>query len=304
MTALAGASSLMFSGKEDLGGGNSVIFKLESGFNLDTGEFASSTSFFDKQAFLGIQGDWGTFRAGRLYTPAFATLALVADPTATYSVITATSLMETHGVRLNNGVIYNSPGFDPWTYARKGVFGAVAHFFGEDSQRDSRNSASGVNIGYGVGPLVVELSHHRANQYTNQATDINVRTTLLAANYKLGSSRIHLAYSDNYGKNIASNIRTKNSIDYLLGVVFPLGKGTVFASFIKKKDRMPVDNSAYQVGVIYDYPISKRTKFTVGLAKINNSNSKNTYKIINGYAGTTAANAGTSAFTIGMTHRF
>src|SRR6218665_3114255 len=114
-THLASPGSIMFSGKEDMGGGNAVLFKLENGFNAGTGTNASATTFFDKQSFVGLQGDWGTLRAGRVYTPAFATLALVADPSGTFSVLTSTGLMESHGVRLNNGIIYNSPGFDPWT---------------------------------------------------------------------------------------------------------------------------------------------------------------------------------------------
>ena len=130
-TAAAGTSSFMLSGKEDIGGGSAVLFKVENGFNADTGAQANATTLFDKQAFIGLQGGWGTLRAGRVYTPAFATLALVADPTGTYGVGTTTNLMETHGVRLNNGIIYNSPGFDPWTYARRGFYGAAAHYFGE-----------------------------------------------------------------------------------------------------------------------------------------------------------------------------
>lgn len=42
----------------------------------------------------------------------------------------------------------------------------------------------------------------------------------------------------------------------------------------------------------------------MGYVKIKNSNAANTYKVNNGYAGTTAATAGTSSFTLGMTHRF
>ncbi len=55
----------MFSGKEDLGGGSAVLVKLENGFNADTGAQANATTLFDKQAFIGLQGDWGTVRAGR-----------------------------------------------------------------------------------------------------------------------------------------------------------------------------------------------------------------------------------------------
>lgn len=299
MTA-AGTSSFMLSGKEDIGGGSAVLFKVENGFNADTGAQANPTTLFDKQAFIGLQGAWGTVRAGRVYTPAFATLALVADPTGTFSVMTTTNLMETHGVRLNNGIIYNSPGFDPWTYARRGFYGAAAHYFGESATGgSSRNSATGFNLGYGQGPLVVELSTQKTNAYTSATQDIDSRSTLLAANYKFGDVRAYIAYSDNSARNIALNTKTKDNNDFMLGVVFPVGIGSVTASYIRKDDKLAANNDAYQIGAIYDYPLSKRTKVTVGYAKIKNSNAANTYKVVNGYAGTTATNAGTSSFTVG-----
>jgi len=304
-TAAAGTSSFMLSGKEDIGGGSAVLFKVENGFNADTGAQANATTLFDKQAFIGLQGGWGTLRAGRVYTPAFATLALVADPTGTYTVGTSTNIMESHGVRLNNGIIYNSPGFDPWTYARRGFYGAAAHYFGESATGgSSRNSATGFNIGYGQGPLVVELSTQKTNAYTSATQDIDTRSTLLAANYKFGDVRAYIAYSDNSARNIALNTKTKDNTDFLIGVVFPAGVGSVTAAYIRKDDNLPANNDAYQIAASYDYPLSKRTKLTVGYAKIKNSNAANTYKVINGYAGTTATTAGTSSFTVGMTHRF
>lgn len=219
--------------------------------------------------------------------------------------MTTTNLMETHGVRLNNGIIYNSPGFDPWTYARRGFYGAAAHYFGESATGgSSRDSATGFNLGYGEGPLVVELSTQKTNAYTSATQDIDSRSTLLAANYKFGDARAYIAYSDNSARNVATNTKTKDNNDFMIGIVFQVGIGSVTASYIRKDDKLPANNDAYQIGAIYDYPLSKRTKITLGYAKINNSNAANTYKVNNGYAGTTAATAGTSSFTVGMTHRF
>lgn len=303
-TAMGAPSSLMLKGKEDISSDLSVLFKLEQGFYADTGAQANPNSLFDKQAFIGVQGPWGTVRAGRLYTPSFATLALVADPTATYSVITATNLMELHGVRLNNGVIYNSPGFDPWTYARKGFFGAAAHYFGENADGGmSRNSTTGFNFGYGGGPLVVELSGQQQNIYTSATQDIEFKSVLLAGNYKIGVARVYLAYSNNSARNQATDVKTKDNNDILVGVTFPLGPGVVMASYIRKDDKLATNNDAYQIGAIYDYPLSKRTKLTAGYVRIENSNDRDFYKVNNGYAGTTGAPR-TSSFTLGITHNF
>lgn len=302
-TALGGSSSFMLSGREELIKGNYVIFKLENGFNADTGALANSSTIFDKQAFVGFQGNWGTLRAGRIYTPSFATLALVADPTGTFGVGTSTNIMESHGVRMNNGVIYNSPGFNPWTYARKGLFGAVAHFFGESTEGSSKNSATGLNLGFGRGNLIVELSHHWSNSFNTPQNEIKNSNTIFAMNYKLDKSKIFFAFSDNNAKNLFLNIKTKDNQDYLIGLTYQLPVGKLMASYIYKNDKMYFNNDASQISVLYDYPLSKRTKLSFGFAKIKNKNNA-TYKVANGYAGTVAANAGTQSITIGMTHRF
>lgn len=303
-TALGGPSSFMLSGKEDLGDGLAALFKLENGFNADTGA-AASTTFFDKQAFVGLQGDWGTVRMGRVYTPSFATLALVGDPTGTFGVFTATNLMESHGVRLNNGIIYNSPGFNPWTYARKGVFGALAHYFGESSTGgSSQNSATGFNLGYGAGDLVLELSHHQSNLYTDTTLDIDTKSTIFAANYKVANTKLYFAYSVNSARNAITQTQTKDNTDLLLGFSHPLGKGALSASYIRKDNKLVPLNDAYQLGAMYEYFLSKRSKVTLGFAKIHNRNPARPHRVVNGYAGSTAATAGTTAISLGMTHRF
>jgi predicted porin len=61
-------------GAEDLGGGMAAIFKLESGFNLNNGQFSpgyftgQSSGMFTRQAYVGVQSrDYGTVTLGRQY---------------------------------------------------------------------------------------------------------------------------------------------------------------------------------------------------------------------------------------------
>ena len=306
-TAVGGPASLMIKSKEDLGGGNSILMKWESGFSTTTGALENASSYWDKQAYLGVQGKWGTIRLGRLYTPSFATLALVADPTETYGLFTSTNLMEVYNVRMNYGFIYNTPGFDPWTYGRKGFFGAFAHYMGDPSSGGgmSRNTTTGFNFGYGGGGLVVEFSGNFNNAYTSDTNNIDSTGYILAANYKIGKAKIYLAYADNRATNKFSHQKTKNNTDMLIGFSYAIGKGSLSGSFIKKNDKMPANNDAYQIGIGYDYFFSKRTKLTLAFAKIHNKNPSLPYRIINGYAGTSSAsNAGTQTIALGLSHYF
>jgi predicted porin len=57
-----------FRGKEDLGGGLSAVFVLESGFAPSTGALNQGGRLFGRQAYVGLSGRWGTFTLGRQYS--------------------------------------------------------------------------------------------------------------------------------------------------------------------------------------------------------------------------------------------
>jgi len=68
MPTLTGSfpSRLGFRGIEDLGGGLSAVFTLESGLSLDTGAMAQGGRLFGRQASVGLKGDFGTVSLGRM----------------------------------------------------------------------------------------------------------------------------------------------------------------------------------------------------------------------------------------------
>jgi predicted porin len=58
-------------GVEDLGGGLKAIFTLEQGFGTDAGTLNQGGRSWGRQAFVGLQGDWGTVSLGRQYSMLF-----------------------------------------------------------------------------------------------------------------------------------------------------------------------------------------------------------------------------------------
>ncbi len=63
-------------GTEDLGGGTSAIFKLENGFNIETGTASANGRIFGRQAWVGLSNQrWGSFTMGRQYNAAQDSLA-------------------------------------------------------------------------------------------------------------------------------------------------------------------------------------------------------------------------------------
>ncbi|GGX93732.1 membrane protein [Pseudoduganella dura] len=67
MPSLTGSfpSRIGFRGTEDLGGGLSAVFTLESGFGPDTGAMGQGNRLFGRQASVGLKGKWGTLTLGR-----------------------------------------------------------------------------------------------------------------------------------------------------------------------------------------------------------------------------------------------
>ena len=53
-----------FKGVEDMGGGLKAVFALENGFRLGTGQLGFGGTEFGRQAYVGLQNDWGTLSLG------------------------------------------------------------------------------------------------------------------------------------------------------------------------------------------------------------------------------------------------
>jgi predicted porin len=56
-----------FRGSETLGGGTSVLFVLENGFNMNNGTAGQGGALFGRQVYVGLKGTPGTLTVGRQY---------------------------------------------------------------------------------------------------------------------------------------------------------------------------------------------------------------------------------------------
>ena len=124
-------------GTEDIGPDLKAIFKLESAFLTDTGDFpdgAGDNGLFSREAWVGLHSNtWGTLSFGRQYTPHFLTWAMT-DPTdlslgSAYSPFFFPMPTGVNGevndslVRHDNSVLYVSPrmaGVQLFAYAALG----------------------------------------------------------------------------------------------------------------------------------------------------------------------------------------
>ncbi|HEX8606809.1 MAG TPA: porin, partial [Pseudoduganella sp.] len=199
----ASASRIGFRGSEDLGNGLSAIFTLETGTRIDTGEVDAAGTIFNRQAFVGLKGGFGTVALGRQFTPLHTALVNVVDPMGTSYAGTARNLFPDSGtnVRTSNTITYAMP-------RAHGIDAELAYSAGEQGDASAGRQFGGA-IGYTAGPLVVRLAYNSRNSDVAASAGVAAidrslgRNTLLGASYNLGWIRLHAGYQVDKGFNSA-----------------------------------------------------------------------------------------------------
>jgi predicted porin len=299
-------SRLVFRGSEDLGGGASAIFLLESGFQSDTGTLGQGGLLFGRQAYLGLASrTGGTLTLGRQYTPNYAIMATVGDPFAAGLAGVFSSVFANSAGRMNNTVRYLTPRLRGWN-------AEFAYGAGESAGSTRTGSSGGAALWYTTERLNARLGYHyRNNDSATVQGRSPARNLLLAMNYDFIRVRAYLAYGVNTGPNSsqlpAANaygaavapVASTDSRDLLLGATVPLGRGKLIASAIHKDDRGLANQDASLYALGYVYFLSRRTDLYVSYGYIDNHNGA-------GYTVNSAIDIGTGnrAFNLGMRHTF
>src|SRR5690625_4722239 len=159
-------------GSEDLGDGLRMIFQLESGFDIATGDSQQGGRLFGREAHFGLAGDsWGQLTFGRqttitsLYMPGvaspFGASFMQANYGATFSAANTT--------RYDNMIQYQTPSF-------AGFQAGLGYSFNVDGSQLGTTKENGVKtkhdakawtaaLRYANGPIAVGLSY---DQYTDR----------------------------------------------------------------------------------------------------------------------------------------
>ncbi|MEO8309511.1 MAG: porin [Pseudomonadota bacterium] len=242
-------------GTEDLGGGMKAIFTLESGFDISNGASAQGGLLFGRQAFVGIQGDFGTVTLGRQYAPYDEMQAQVNNNYASFTFeanggVAANGIPD-HAIRLNNAVKYASPVFN-------GFSGTAAYAFGENKDTpvvgNSSTNIASLNLKYANGPLLVGYAHQEEKQASGDKNKYN----LIGGTYDFGVAQLVGSYSQ------IKNKTTKDK-EYQVGVVVPFGAAAISAGYAhSKSDVGAVSNTGKGYSILATYALSKRTSLYAG----------------------------------------
>ncbi|OGB21750.1 MAG: hypothetical protein A3I66_03405 [Burkholderiales bacterium RIFCSPLOWO2_02_FULL_57_36] len=132
-----------FKGVEDLGGGMNAHFTLETGFNTGTGALDNANNqLFQRSAYVGLGGAWGSVDLGRQYSVNFKTIGGY-DPFS-YKYTGIIPVAAQGGLtRLNNDIQYTGA-FGPVTVRAEYALGEVA---GDTSAGATAAVGAGVKTG-------------------------------------------------------------------------------------------------------------------------------------------------------------
>ena len=309
-SGVASASRIGFKGTEDLGGGLSAIFKLETGFRVDSGALDNNNNaLFNRESFVGLSSkEAGTLTLGRQYTPYYETLRDVADPFAMGLAGTAKNLFPVAGdqTRTSNAIVSQTPSY-------QGFKGEVSYTLGEQAGNATSGREYGAYVEYANGPLNARVVYNARNNDTATVTTNGMgHNTLVAVNYDFQVAKAYFAYGKDKGMNSAVLANptgfttvavpaSTDSTDLLVGASVPVTgtNGTVIASYIKKNDKEIANRDADQWAIGYTYALSKRTSTYVAYAKIKNKNGAS-YTVGNN----TEVGTGDKAFNLGLKHSF
>ncbi|WP_118180310.1 porin [Paraburkholderia phosphatilytica] len=195
------ASKWGMKGTEDLGGGTSVIFDLQNGFDPNSGALSSSTQIFNREAFVGLQNQtYGTATMGRQYTPYY----LFVGPLASSNWLTGATGAHPGDIdgldttiRINNSLTYTSPNWAGLQASAMYAFGGIAGSMGKGQTYSGAVRYSANAFSLAAGYLKLDNTNLTSGTFDPNATG-SFGTSSLNTGYASAGSLQHIAAAGDY----------------------------------------------------------------------------------------------------------
>lgn len=302
-----------FQGSEDLGNGMQALFRLENGFNADTGAIANGGVLFGREAWVGLKGRFGQAQLGLNYTPLFQSYVTYAQGELnTLGWGNATNnFVFVPVARVANSVRYTSPAMGNVTV--RGLY-SLGNENAAGQPRRLGNTAS-IGLNYRDNALTVDLDYL---QQTYSAAALTASSPVNTGKYYLAGLSYdfgfikpailfqkHTGSSDVVAANGASFANPENYFYEINALIRGVARGTVLVSYGQYKRQSSSAGDAKSLGIRYDYPLSKRTGLYAGVSRIENGSAANfTTSLAAGPGIPTAAGSDINSVALGVVHRF
>jgi len=253
-------------GKEDLGGGNGVLFALEGGIASDTGSSTLGGRLFGRQSYVGLQGSWGKFTAGRQMNTLFQ-LFVPFDPLrfATYGLLAHDIFFS---MRADNALNYTKD-LGNLTITGQYSFGydsAIANG-GEVPGNYRIGQEYGAGVSYTAGNLGMAAAYTQLRG-TTAALQGNIERRYVAGLlWSAGNFSAMLGYRLLQGTVVNPSLRTNlywGGGSYKFAPAFTLNAG------VYHSDQRHSANAATSYSLSAIYALSKRSELFLNATYMNN----------------------------------
>ena len=263
------SSRIGFRGNKDLGGGLKVIWQVETNVGLDDG----GTNWSSRDSFAGLQGGFGTIRAGRsigpVYYATYDYISMHNHDTGTSSDALLAPTVTGNAGFMNNLLWYTSPKLGNFTIDAAYSFGPTGSGEARAAGLTDQASYFGLVGSYDVGGLHLAASYAQTKNTEAIGVDTGNNDTAItiggAYNFKsfvLGAL-IEKAESDLPGGGSAD--RTYWRVSGML----PVGKNEFHLNY-GSAGEITTDDGAVQWTIAWNYNITNMTKVYVFYTTVNN----------------------------------
>lgn len=328
-SSVMNSSAFGFRGLEDLGGGLKAKFQLEAGFDADTGAMktysgnpstatptatggAPVIGLFNRRAYVGLEGDYGSVTLGRDYTPFFYAIR-DADVMGLglYGNLQQTIPLSGTGSdrfgRASNAIFYEAPNLH-------GFKGRAMYSLGSESAGGAGAPPSDANRMWGLsgvytpGNLVLAASYLELKIPRVAGTPaVFTGSTSTRKDHLIGAKYTYGAYAFSAGYFLAKQPNNIDASDIWLGASAKVGTGTAYANLQRLKQGAVAGAAATGnlLGLAYAHPLSRRTSLYASYAHLNNSATA-AFPVIASEASVLPGAAGASirALALGIRHFF
>ncbi len=246
-------------GTEQLGGGLSAQFALESFFRADTGEAGRvpGEALFARAAYVGLAGNWGTLRLGRLPNPLFVATSYAnpfgfstrLSPLVDQLWSAPFSAANLGDTGWNNAVAYLSPTVN-------GVSATLQGNLGEGAAASFGNNKAAV-LRYTGAALALTAAAQRVSNGLNISAAAPSQTVYFAAaSYDLSVVKLYAGY--NRTRTEVSGRRTRTGH---LGLSVPAGAGSWMLAWARSRESSALKPAFHRdtASAGYDHNLSPRT---------------------------------------------
>jgi len=255
-----GGSEVTVGISEDLGNGlkaTAALTIIGSVTNSEDANTAEVGGFAMYQSHIGLEGDFGSIKAGAQWSPIFLT-STISDITGRWNSSTLANPGELQNM---NSVTYTSPSISGFTFSYQTQLTdtGTAVGYGYFNHASTGGHATAYSLQYTNAGLTAGYANSKDDYYGGVATDI--KSTLIAVNYDFGVAKLHYGH---LVTNVADGATDVTSNSY--GVTVPVG------AFILGAQNSSDDAGNTTNSYIANYSMSKKT--TVYFANTDASGTK------------------------------